>query len=41
MQDYVEDLLSSPGEDFYEDWDAEAMEYDIDEEDELDECGSF
>lgn len=40
MQDYVEDLLSSP-EDYYEDWDAESLETDIDEEDELDECGSF
>lgn len=41
MQDYLEDLLTSASEDYYEDWDSESMESDLDEEDELDECGSF
>jgi len=41
MHDYVEDLLSSFDDDHLEDWTIESLEMDLDEEDELDECGSF
>lgn len=41
MQDYIEDLLSGPVEIPFEGWDPDAIEALMDEEDELDECGSF
>ncbi|WP_268871356.1 hypothetical protein [Teredinibacter purpureus] len=41
MHDYLEELLYNNGQNLGDDWDSDAQESDIDEEDEIDECESF
>jgi|GEM_PF-6898359 len=41
MQDYLEDMLPAPEDSSFEDLNMDATEMDYNEEDDLDECGSF